>query len=79
MTYFFCTGQLSFKVRSLTHYGLHVLHAIRISMRSRQLSHNKNGKISYQEAKKRKRLYMQKLDHQTLLMLFVEEVLPFKE
>jgi hypothetical protein len=54
-----------------------VLHAIRISVRSKQLSHNKNGKIYFQEAKKRRRLYMQELDHQSLLMLFVE-VLPFK-
>jgi hypothetical protein len=79
MTYLFCTGQFSYKDRSVTHYGFHALHAIRISMGSRPLCHNKNGKISFQGAEKRKRLYMQEMDHQSLLMLFVEEVLPFKE
>jgi hypothetical protein len=46
-------------------------------MRTRRLSHNKNGKIYFPEAKKTR--YMQELDHQSLLLLFVEEVLPFKE
>jgi hypothetical protein len=35
--------------------------------------------ISIPGAKKKKTLYMQELDHQSLFMLFVEEVLPFKE
>jgi len=48
-------------------------------MRSRQLSHNKNGEISFQEAKKEQDCTCNELDHQSLLMLFVEEVLPFKE
>jgi hypothetical protein len=47
-------------------------------MSSRQLSHNKKDSF-FSRSEKRKRLYMQELDHQSLSVMFVEKVLPFKE
>lgn len=59
MTYLFLfsTGQLSCKERSPTHSCFHALHATHITVRSWQLSHNKNGKIYFPEAKQEHRTF----------------------